>query len=385
MASRAVRKSGRDLRDARARAEAEVGGGGKGLLTQCSSCGADSTPEHLLQRCSACRCVAYCGAKCQKTDWTCGHKRECAKLSLLRMQGNQTSEERAKSAELAGCDTKNFLLMYPQVQISLPFALTGYTRPVYVLAPAWTRDDCRKTAPHEEARKRKTRKSIVKTIKLHFKRERTGCANFTGEDIGDLALDALLAVYLEVPGCTVRIMVTDPLATFRASARAEVASGDPKPMYTQFITPVPEGYAVDKDELRDAGCDEETIAAMEAAVERMRQRCRSRGDGICSRIADTFCSSGGGGGGSGGSSSGASVAAAYEASARAGAVPEEWIDWVLHQKLPEAWKDVQIAKGSEDIQMMQMLSGQTEQVLPGETLASWRARPHTPVLRRKKL
>jgi TPR repeat protein len=49
------------------------------LHTRCAAadCG---EPTAVGGRCSGCRGVAYCSAKCQKADWTARHKRECSRL-----------------------------------------------------------------------------------------------------------------------------------------------------------------------------------------------------------------------------------------------------------------------------------------------------------------
>jgi transposase len=39
-----------------------------------------------LSRCSACKRVSYCSAKCQKQDWNRNHKKICKKLVALNKQ-----------------------------------------------------------------------------------------------------------------------------------------------------------------------------------------------------------------------------------------------------------------------------------------------------------
>ena len=39
-----------------------------------------------LSRCSACKRVSYCSAKCQKQDWNRNHKKICKKLVALNQQ-----------------------------------------------------------------------------------------------------------------------------------------------------------------------------------------------------------------------------------------------------------------------------------------------------------
>lgn len=49
----------------------------------CFSCWDESSN---LSRCSACKRVSYCSAKCQKQDWNRNHKKICKKLVALNQQ-----------------------------------------------------------------------------------------------------------------------------------------------------------------------------------------------------------------------------------------------------------------------------------------------------------
>ncbi|KAG8971984.1 hypothetical protein FRB90_010341, partial [Tulasnella sp. 427] len=42
----------------------------------CAGCNADASVEKTLQRCSSCKTAQYCGAECQKVDWS-RHKKTC--------------------------------------------------------------------------------------------------------------------------------------------------------------------------------------------------------------------------------------------------------------------------------------------------------------------
>lgn len=48
-----------------------------------------------VQRCSGCKGVYYCGAKCQQADWP-AHKTECKALTRLRQLWAQSYPDRAK-------------------------------------------------------------------------------------------------------------------------------------------------------------------------------------------------------------------------------------------------------------------------------------------------
>ncbi|KAJ7675622.1 hypothetical protein DFH06DRAFT_1317786 [Mycena polygramma] len=48
-----------------------------------------------FRRCSGCGRAYYCSVKCQKVDWTCGHKNWCRKLASMHFPGPCTARDRA--------------------------------------------------------------------------------------------------------------------------------------------------------------------------------------------------------------------------------------------------------------------------------------------------
>jgi hypothetical protein len=160
----------------------------------CAECAA---PQPLtgkpFARCSRCVNTQYCSKECQTKAWK-AHKKVCTPPPPPKGKGGQTAPP--KLAQLR----ERFTLELPRFYLQVDQSLTGFPDPVVIVFNEYSR---RRLVRKKEGLKASAKKSVLKSIKLFFKMERTGGMwddpSFK-VTIGDMCEDVRIAWVYGLPG-----------------------------------------------------------------------------------------------------------------------------------------------------------------------------------------
>ena len=149
-------------------------------------------------QCSRCRAVPgagntyYCNKTCQRAHWKI-HKAVCGKAPTgADVETNRSSNMKA-GHERSSDEARNLnrrLQTSPTVFFRVEPSITGFSETILIGAPTWDVDTPHNAKLHSPKKKKV---AIVRSIKIWFKRERTGKANFTKQDVANMCQDVVLA------------------------------------------------------------------------------------------------------------------------------------------------------------------------------------------------